>query len=63
MDLFSESARRDPYPLYAHLRAEQPVLHLARHGLWLVTRYASVRRVLTDHDAFSSRVSPARRWA
>lgn len=58
MDLFSESARRDPYPAYAALRANRPVLHIEPYGLWLVTRYASVRRVLTDHDAFSSRVSP-----
>jgi cytochrome P450 len=60
MDLFSETARRDPYPFYARLRADQPVLHVAGNGLWLVTRYASVRRVLTDHEAFSSRVSPLR---
>jgi cytochrome P450 len=60
MDLFSESARRDPYPSYAALRANQPVLHVEPYGLWLVTRYASVRRVLTDHEAFSSQVSPLR---
>ena len=60
MDLFSETARRDPYPSYAKLRAEHPVLHVAPYGLWLVTRHATVRRVLTDHDVFSSHVSPLR---
>ena len=60
MDLFSESSRRDPYPSYAALRADRPVLHVAPYGLWLVTRHASVRRVLTDHEVFSSRVSPLR---
>jgi cytochrome P450 len=58
MDLFSDDARRNPYPLYAQLRATRPVLHEPRSGLWMVFDYAGVRRMLTDVDSFSSRHGP-----
>ena len=58
MDLFSDDARRNPYPAYAQLRAAQPVLHEPRSGLWMVFDYAGVRRMLTDFDSFSSRHGP-----
>ncbi len=38
----------DPYPLYAILRETQPVTWVADLELFLVTRYADVRRVLSD---------------
>lgn len=38
----------DPYPVYARLRAEAPVVHHAAHGSWLVSRHADVDRVLRD---------------
>jgi cytochrome P450 len=37
----------DPYPVYARLRAEDPV-HRTPHGLWILTRYADVAAVLRD---------------
>ena len=37
----------DPYPEYARLRAEGPVLP-AGPGGWVVTRYADVARLLVD---------------
>jgi hypothetical protein len=37
----------DPYPVYARLRAEDPV-HRTPHGLWILTRYADVSLVLRD---------------
>ena len=58
MDLFSDDARRNPYPLYAQLRATRPVLQEPRSGLWMVFDYASVWRLLTDHETFSSRHGP-----
>ena len=58
MDLFSDNARRNPYPLYAQLRAAQPVFHEPRSGLWMVFDYAGVRQMLTDIDSFSSRHGP-----
>jgi cytochrome P450 len=37
----------DPYPVYARLRAEDPI-HRTPHGLWVLTRYADVSAVLRD---------------
>lgn len=58
LDLFSPEMRRNPFPAYAHLRATSPVLHDPGTGLWLVFDYDDVRTVLSDHEAFSSRVGP-----
>lgn len=44
--------RADPYPLWARLRAVEPV-HRARTGLWLLTRYEDVDAALRDRR-FSS---------
>jgi cytochrome P450 len=44
----------DPYPTYAQARAEAPVFYSEPHGLWVVTRYDDVIRVLKDHETFSS---------
>jgi cytochrome P450 len=55
IDQFTEDVRRDPYPLYARYRAESPILHDPRSGLYLVFDYEGVKRTLSDHDAFSSR--------
>ncbi len=60
MDLFSESTRRAPYPVYARLRAAGPVLHLPELDLWVALSYDAVKRVLHDHAAFSSNVGPTR---
>ena len=55
VDLFSPELRRNPYPAYAHMREASPVFREPTSGLWLVFGYADVKRVLTDHQAFSSR--------
>lgn len=66
MDLFAISNRRDPYPLYDQLRARSPVLHIpAATGdpgaaLWAVLGYDAVKRVLSDHQAFSAEVGAVR---
>ena len=57
-DLFSDDARRDPFPLYEQARRVAPVFHEPRSGLWMVFDYDGVRRVLTDHETFSSRHGP-----
>src|SRR4051794_15380787 len=57
-DLFSDAARRDPYPAYDRLRAAGPVVREPRSGLWLALGYDEVRRVLADPEAFSSRYGP-----
>lgn len=60
MDLFSVLTRRDPYPLYDQLRAASPVLHVPEPDLWVVFGHDAVRRVLSDHEAFSSNAAAAR---
>ncbi|WP_438026570.1 cytochrome P450 [Sorangium sp. So ce233] len=58
MNLFSEEMRRDPYPTYEQMRSSSPVLHVAPLDLWMVLDYEGVKRALTDHEAFSSAVTP-----
>jgi cytochrome P450 len=58
MDLFSDDARRDPYPLYDRIRSTLPVLREPRSGVWMVFDYDGVNRVLTDHATFSSARGP-----
>src|SRR4051794_21349780 len=54
LDLFSDDARRDPYPAYEQVRAVSPLLRDPDSGLWMAFDYETVDRVLTDHEAFSS---------
>lgn len=56
-DFRSEEARRNPFALYNALRAHGPVLRDPAMGIWLILDYDNVRRVLHDHDTFSSAVS------
>jgi cytochrome P450 len=57
MNLFTDEIRRDPYPVFAQLRSVSPVLHVPPpFDFWLVLDYESVKRVLTDHEVFSSAV-------
>jgi cytochrome P450 len=56
--IFSEDYLRNPYPTYAHLRANSPLLRHPESGLWMLFDYAGVHRALTDHEAFSSRRGP-----
>jgi cytochrome P450 family 130 len=44
---------RDPFPLYARLREEQPV-HLAPGGFWVLSRFADVFEAARDTATFSS---------
>src|SRR6185369_8588321 len=55
--------RRNPYPVYARMRTECPVLYLGPpFDGWLVFDYEGVKRALSDHDAFSSQVPAPRHW-
>ncbi|UOY02350.1 cytochrome P450 [Blastococcus sp. PRF04-17] len=47
-------AQDDPFPAYAALRAEQPVMFDERIGYWVVTRYDDVKAVFEDWHTFSS---------
>src|SRR6185503_8262744 len=59
IDLFSDDVRRNPYPLYDQIRATSPLFRVPDSGLLMVFDYDGAKRVLNDHDAFSSRIGPA----
>ncbi|MBV9661551.1 MAG: cytochrome P450 [Acidimicrobiales bacterium] len=44
----------DPYPTFARLRSECPVVYSEAAGHWLVSRYEDVREVLRDQERFSN---------
>lgn len=54
LDLFSDAALADPYPVYATLREAGPAVRLPRHEAWFLGRYAEVRQALSDWKTFSS---------
>jgi cytochrome P450 len=54
-DPLDPDQRADPYPVYATLRRETPVVYAPAYDLWVVTRYHDVLRVLKDEETFSSR--------
>ncbi|MEK8174356.1 hypothetical protein NKH77_51265 [Streptomyces sp. M19] len=54
VDLYTESARIDPYDIYAGLRDLGPVVYLSRYDLYALPRYDEVRAALMDWQTFSS---------
>lgn len=51
---FAPEHRDDPYPAYAALRAEAPLLYHEGLGFWLATRHAVVHKIQSDPAGFSS---------
>lgn len=47
--------RNDPFPLFARLRAESPVVFSEAEGAWLVSRYDDAVNVLRSSTAYSNR--------
>jgi len=54
-----EDLDRDPYPVYARLRAAAPVCLVPAVGLWFVTRWEDVESAATRPDLFCARVDPS----
>ena len=54
-----EELERDPYPIYARLRDEEPVSWVPAVQLWLVTRYEDVRAVDLEPEAFTAATDPS----
>jgi cytochrome P450 len=54
IDLFSDAALLDPWPLYQRIRDAGPVVYLSRHEVWAMGRYAPVRAALRDWETYSS---------
>lgn len=62
-DLFSDKVRRNPFPMYEYMRTGTPVFKAPPpFDLWMIFDYPGVKRVLTDHAAFSSSVPGPRDW-
>src|SRR3984893_14349938 len=59
MDLFSDEMRRNPYSAYDQMRSGSPVFHLQTFDLWMIFDFDGVKRVLMEHDTFSSDLSHA----
>jgi cytochrome P450 len=47
-----EQLDADPYPVYARLRRDEPVAWVPAVNLWMVTRWADVRRVISSPESF-----------
>ena len=45
---------KNPFPAYAELRAEQPVMFDERTGYYVVSRYDDIKAVFDDWETFSS---------
>ena len=52
-----EDLERDPYPIYARLRADAPVCHIPAVALTLVTRWDDVQHVARHPDLFTADVA------
>jgi cytochrome P450 len=59
-DFITEDMRRDPYPTYARLRQQSPVLRIPGTEMWMVLDHDGVKRALHDHECFSNNVGPTR---
>ncbi|WP_405143700.1 cytochrome P450 [Sphaerisporangium sp. NBC_01403] len=54
VDLFADEVVLDPYPVYAELREQGPVVHLRKNDVHALTRYGVIRDALPDWESFSS---------
>lgn len=54
-----EALERDPYPIYAQLRADEPVCFVESVGLWLVTRWDDVQHVDKSPELFTGETEPS----
>ncbi|MBB3084344.1 cytochrome P450 [Geodermatophilus sabuli] len=55
LDLFADEVLLDPYPYFAELREQAPVVHLEKAGIWALTRHSTIREALGNWAVFSSR--------
>jgi cytochrome P450 len=55
LDPYTDQALLNPWPLYRELRGMGPVVWLVRYGMFALTRYDAVVKVLRDWEGFPSR--------
>jgi cytochrome P450 len=54
-DLFDPAHEEWKYDAFAYARQHCPIVHTeAGTGFWLITRYEDMRRIVEDHETFSS---------
>ena len=53
-DPYDYGFQEDPYPVYARLRAEDPLHHNETYDLWALTRYADIAAALRDDRTYSN---------
>ncbi|WP_168724109.1 cytochrome P450 [Streptomyces sp. A1499] len=54
LDIYSEEFKEDPYPFYARLRAEAPLIRLTHPDVWVMTRHKDVSEALRNPGLYSS---------
>ena len=57
LNLFDPQTQQCPYDTYKTLRDEAPAYHCPYSGMYVISRYDDVRRVLTDHKSFTNRTT------
>ena len=63
MNLFSTEMQRNPFPVYDQMRATAPAFRAPPpFDMWMVFDYEGVKRVIGEHEAFSSRVPAPDNW-
>ena len=63
MNLFSLETRRNPYPLYDQMRSSSPVFKAPPpFDMWMIFDFDTVKRVVSDHETFSSAVPAPDNW-
>lgn len=54
IDLWDRKFQADPYPTFARLHAEAPLIRLHRPDVWVMTRHADVAQALRTPTVYSS---------
>ena len=63
LNIFSDEVRRDPFATYEQMRTRAPAFYAPPpFDGWLIFDYETVKRVLNDHETFSSAVPAPRNW-
>jgi cytochrome P450 len=63
MDIFSDDIRRNPFSMYAQVRALSGVFKIPPpFDAWGIFDFENVKRVLSDPQTFSSRVPAPKNW-
>lgn len=54
-----DALERDPYPIYARLRREEPVVHVPVANCWFATRWADIEQITRNPALFTAEAAEA----